>query len=530
MAKDPNKYKDIFLSEAKELVASMNRALLELEKTPEKSEYVGQIFRAVHTLKSMAASMKYEQTATLCHAVEDVLEAIKTGQFPLDRCVDTLFECFDTWERTLKALQSNAEEAQTVGLVERLRVLIKWVPQKERPETDVEEPKLAPSDQIEKIESIEVKVEKLDALMNLAEEFLIIKMRLDQLKEGLDVPEFTAAADTLGRLVNEMQYNVMQTRMVEIGFVFDRFPRMVRDLAKAQKKDVELKIGGGDLELDRVVIDEIGEALVHLLRNAVDHGLESPDERKKDGKPSQGRIQLAATRAKNFAVISVEDDGAGLDLEAIKAKAVARGILSDGATQDEIIGCIFSGLSTTKEVTAISGRGLGMDIVKKKVESLGGTIKVQSHPKTGTKFDLEIPLTLAVIKTLLVRVGGRSYAIPLPHIERLVTVNTEDIKGMMNFEAVVLAGEDIPMTRLHVLFDVKTPFVEKQPIVIVSKGEERLGLAVDELLGTQEIVIKPLHRFVRESEYFAGTAIVGSGEAILVLDVGSLILSKRQVV
>lgn len=537
--KDLNKYKDVFLSEAKEHIDSMNKSLLKLEKAPGKMELINDIFRASHTLKSTAATMNYDNTATLCHAVEDALDSIKKRKIKPDKVVDILFECFDTLELTLKELRKDKEELDTDDLVEKLQRLATadtdTADDADGPSTPADDTDksagsadtISVSSAVTRVQSIEVKVEKLDLLMNLAEELLINKMRLDRIKESLEIPELTAAVDTLGRLVTDVQYNVMQSRMVPVGFVFNRFPRMVRDLAKQQRKEVNLQMEGTDIELDRAVLDEIGESLVHLLRNAVDHGIEMPEQRRKAGKPAQGTIKLTATRAKGLAIIEIADDGAGLDLENIKKTAVKRGILSQEATKEDVVDSIFSGVSTTKQVTAISGRGFGLNIVKKKVESLGGAVKAESDLKKGTRFVIEMPLTLAIIKALFVEVGSRTYAIPLASIERLVSVNEKDIKGMLNYEAIVLNEENIPITRLNVLFDTLHLSLDKLPIVIIRKGEEKLGLVVDALMSTQEIVIKPLNRLVRENKYFAGSTIIGSGEVVLILDVANLILSKR---
>ncbi len=523
---DLEKYKDAFLSEAKEHVEAMNNFLLKLEKSPDELELVSDIFREAHTLKSMAATMNYDKTAQLCHAIEDVLDAIRNKKIEIEKCVDILFQSFDHLESSLKEISRGKEELDTRMLVERLKNLTEFtgdepqVASRESPITDE-------SDAVEKITSIEVKVERLDLLMNLAEELLITNMRLDRIKEDLQNAELSAAVDNLGRLIADVQYNVMQARMVPMGFVFNRFPRMVRDLAKLQKKEVSLKIQGGDIELDRSVVDEIGESLVHLLRNAVDHGIETPQERNKSDRPPQGTIKLTATRTKDFAIIEVFDDGAGLDIEEIKESALKRGILSPEPTKEEVIDSVFSGVSTTKEVTEISGRGFGLNIVKEKIESLAGSIQVESEIGKGTKFVIKIPLTLAIIKTLFVEVGGRTYAIPLANIDRLVSVSKEDIKGMLNYEAIVLNEENIPITRLNVLFGTPSLAFERQPIVIVRKEEEKLGLAVDALMTTQEIVLKPLNRLTRENKYFAGFTIIGSGEVVLILDIANLILSKR---
>jgi two-component system, chemotaxis family, sensor kinase CheA len=533
MPEDLGKYKDAFLTEAKELLHTMNASLLEFEKSPQNMECVGVIFRAAHTLKGMSDTMGYVETTGLCHALENVLHGIRNRDLSPDKCIDILFECFDTLETTLKLLEKNKEELATAGLVRRLGSLSKGFipPGQESNEDTTDEVVLGPErEAVVKVKSVDVRVERLDALMNLAEEFLIIKMRLDGLKPELIHPEFNASVDTLGRLVKDMQYNVMQARMVPVGFIFNRFPRMVRDLAKKQGKEVEIKMTGGDLELDRAVIDHIGESLVHLLRNAVDHGIESPAERREAGKAPQAVIELTAKGTKDFAVIEVRDDGRGLDIDAIKTEGIRRGLLTPESGRDEILQSIYTGVSTTKEVTEVSGRGLGMDIVRKRIESLGGAIRLETEPGKGTTFILEIPLTLAVIKTLFVRVGAKVYAIPLAVIDRLVTVRRSDIKGFLNYEAIVLDEEDIPITRLGALFDLAPSSPERQPIVIVRKGRERMGLAIDALLATQEIVIKPLHRFIRENRYFAGSAIMGSGEVVLVLDVSNIILSKRNIV
>jgi len=523
MQEELSKYKDTFLSEAKEHVASMSKSLLKLEKSPAKLELVNDIFREAHTLKSMAATMGYNKASALCHAIEDVLDILKKKKMRSEDCIDILFESFDSLDLTLKELKKGKEEIDTAALAERLG---KLATERVREIGKGRQEEISP---VEKIASIEVKVKRLDLLMNLAEELLINKMRLDGVKDDIQNPELTAAVDSMGRIVTDIQYNIMQSRMVPIGFVFNRFPRMVRDLAKSQKKDIDLKTEGADIELDRGVIDEIGESLVHLIRNAVDHGIETPEVRKKAGKLPQGTITLSAKRTKGFAVIEVADDGAGMDVEDIKNTGIKKGIISPGATREEIMNSIFSGVSTTKQVTQISGRGFGVNIVKDKIDSIGGSIKVATGEK-GTTFTIEIPLTLAIIKSLFVKVGEKPYAVPLVNIARLVTVDKKDIKGMLNYEAIVLDEEDIPITRLRTMFGLPASELTKQPIAIVRKGKERLGLAVDSLMTTEEIVIKPLNRLVKENKYFAGSTIIGSGEVVLILDVANLILTKKPVI
>lgn len=535
LMKETDQYKEAFLSEAKEHIAGMNKALLKLEKKPAQKGLADDIVREAHTLKSMAATMEYEKTVKLCHAIEDVLDGLRKRKIELASCVDILFESFDTLESNLKEIAKGKGEVDTGELVQRLHAITR----DEKVKSSIVQATDLPADDsmaggsdrpssiMERISSIEVKVERLDLLMNLAEELLINKMRLDRIKEELGHPELTAAVDTLGRLISDVQFNVMQSRLVPISFIFNRFPRMVRDLAKHQGKEATLQMDGGDIELDRSVIDEIGESLVHILRNAVDHGIERPEERKKAGKSPAGTIKLSASRTKGFVVITVADDGKGLDFEEIKRIAVKRGVLPPGATGEEVMNSVFFGVSTTTSVTEVSGRGFGLNIAKGKVESLGGSIKVDSSIRRGTSFTIEIPLTLAIIKALFIKVGEKDYAIPLANIERLVTVPRENVKGMLEFEAIVQDEEDVPVTRLNALFDVPSKLTDKQQIVIVRKGDDRLGLAVDSFMSTEEIVLKPLNRLVKENRYFSGSTITGSGDVVLILDVSNLILSKR---
>ena len=527
MIKDTDKYKDLFLSEAKEHMSSMNKNLLLLEKEPTNMDYVNNIFRGIHTLKSMAATMDYNYTAQLCHSLEDVLDSIKNKRLSLDESVDLLFESFDNLDLTLKKLKENKPELDTTALIKKLQKLNSEQKTEEKNKSKEIDKSDLPSSVVEKIESIEVKVKRLDMLMNLSEELLINRMRLDKITEELQNPELTAVTDTLSRLITNVQYNVMQSRMVPIGFVFNRFPRMVRDLAKQQGKQVIIEMEGTDIELDRSVIDEIGESFVHLLRNSIDHGIEKPEARIASEKPTQGRIKLIAKRIRNSVIIELSDDGAGLNFEKIKNTGISKGIFSSDASNEEIINSIFTGLSTTKRVTNVSGRGFGLNIVKNKIESIGGSIKVETKPKGGTGFIIEVPLTLAIIKSLFVKVGKETYAIPMANIDRLIIVDRKDIKGMLQFEAVVLNNEDIPIIRLDVLFGKPSPALKIQPLVIINKGTEKLGLTVDAFLTTQEMVIKPLNKLIRKTNYFAGTTIIGSGKAVLILDVESLMITRR---
>ncbi len=518
------KHLEVFLVESRQHLELMNQALLALEKNPARTEFLSQCLVSLHTLKGIAGTANWNEMESLAHALEDVFDAVKNKKCVLEDSVDILFQGFDMLAASLEVLGKGDKELVTKALVERLENLTAGGKQAKR--LSSAEPKSTQG--IERMQIVPVKVERLDLLMNLAEELLTTRLRLDQIKETLDNPELTATVENLGRLVTEIQFNVMQSRMVPIGSVFNLFNRMVRDLSKQKAKQVNLEMEGSDIELDRTVVDEIGESLVHLIRNALDHGLETPEERKRSGKPPYGTIRLTASRSKELAIVEVKDDGAGLDLEAIKKAGVARGVIRLDATKAEVAELIFAGVSTTKKVTKISGRGIGLDIVKKKIESLGGSVKVSSEPKRGTTFTLEIPLTLAIIRTLFVQVEGQKYAVPAAAIERLVTVSRQDIKGMLEYEAIVLEGEEIPLTRLGDLLNVPKALEESQPIVVIKRGDEKFGLIVDALLSTQEIVIKPLNRLIRQNNYFAGSSIIGSGEVVLILDIANLVITKNR--
>ncbi|MES2218004.1 MAG: chemotaxis protein CheA [Pseudomonadota bacterium] len=519
------KHKDAFLNESTTHIKNMNSALLQLEKNPEDMASLYNVFRSVHTLKSMSATMNLNQMAQLCHAMEDVLDAIRNENFPLASCTDILFESFDALTSSLKEITKNESELDTSELSDRVRNILisdKEDLQQATPNKKITIPK------IEKLKTIEVKVDRLDILMKLVEELLVSRIKLELLRESINNYELTAAVDHLGRYISDLQYNVMQVRLVPIEFLFSRFPRMVRDLAKEQHKEIDLKIEGGEIELDRSLIDELGESLTHLVRNAVDHGLETNDLRNKTKQTTHSTILLSARRDKEFVVIEVSDDGQGLDLPRIKDVAIKKNLIQPTASDEEVVNTIFKGISTTRKVTSISGRGLGLSIVKQKIESIGGSVQVSSQAGKGTSFFIRIPLTLAVIKVLFVMVKDQIYAVPIKSIERLLTVTADEIKGMLNLNAIVYQGEDIPVTHLAKLFFTEYKVMNSYPVIVIKKDEKRYGIVVDALLSTQEVVIKPLTKVVKDNKFFSGTALIGSGEMVLILDIDQIFLSRRQ--
>ncbi len=377
------------------------------------------------------------------------------------------------------------------------------------------------------LQSVRVNIERLDSMLNLVGELIINKARLDEIKKAHDVPYLDEALSHNERLTNELQYEVMQIRMVPVEQIFNRFPRVVRDLAKEQGKEVDFVIEGKEIELDRTVLDEIVDPMLHLLRNAVDHGFESPSEREKMGKPRKGKLRITASRERDHVVICVEDDGKGIDLEKVKKVAVKRGVLKEeDASQlsdEEALMLIFeAGFSTAEEVTSISGRGVGMDVVKSKIEPLGGSVSIESELGKGSRVVVELPITLAIIQAMLVDIGKEVYAIPMGNVNRIVDVVPKDIKSIKNQEVVKLYNEVIPLVRNLYNVSMQEKDRESLSVVIIERGIRKAGLVVDRVLSQQEIVIKSLGTALGEVRGFSGATILGDGRVALILDTASI--------
>jgi len=378
--------------------------------------------------------------------------------------------------------------------------------------------------------TVRVDIERLDTLMNLVSELIIIKNGLETIELKNTSQNFNEQIEYLERITTNLHDAVMKVRMVPIERVFNRFPRLIRDLSRKLNKKIELHMSGEETELDRTVIDEIGDPLVHLLRNAGDHGLETPDVRVKAGKDPVGNIDLRAYQDGNNVIIEVNDDGNGIDVSKIKNKAISNGVLSaeqaDSMSDQEIIELLFRpSFSTAEKISDVSGRGVGLDVVKTKIEALGGDIEVKTELGKGSKFIIRLPLTLAIIQALMVNLGEEKYAIPLNTIQNIEDVLISDIKYIQNQEVINLRGHVIPIIRLHDKLDIPSVDAEKDSltVVIVNKGEKQAGIVVDSLIGQQEIVIKTLGKYLTNIKLIAGATILGDGEVALILDVNSLV-------
>ncbi|MFC0296247.1 chemotaxis protein CheA [Geobacillus jurassicus] len=377
---------------------------------------------------------------------------------------------------------------------------------------------------------IRVNIERLDRLMNLFEELVIDRGRLEQISRELNHAELTETVERMSRISSDLQTIILNMRMVPVETVFNRFPRMVRQLARELGKRVRLDIIGADTELDRTVIDEIGDPLVHLIRNALDHGIEAPDVRAARGKPEEGTVQLRAYHSGNHVFIEIEDDGAGISREKVLKKAISRGIVSPQAAEhlndQQIYELIFApGFSTAEQVSDISGRGVGLDVVKSTIESLGGTVSVDSQPGKGSLFSIQLPLTLSIISVLLVQIAEETYAIPLSSIIETALVKKEEIFSAHNQPVIDFRGKIVSLVRLKDVFAVPgaTDDGDAVAAVIVRKGEKLAALAVDSFIGQQEVVLKSLGNYLSSVFAISGATILGDGRVALIIDCNALV-------
>jgi two-component system chemotaxis sensor kinase CheA len=386
------------------------------------------------------------------------------------------------------------------------------------------------------LRTVRVDVERLDRLMNLVGELVVDRIRFQQLAERLRAvgaahgiaEELAEAATHLGRVASDLQTQVLKARMLPIEHLFNRFPRYVRDLARRAGKQVEVVLEGQDTELDRSVIEQIGGPLMHLVRNAVDHGLEPPEERRRLGKPVAGRLRLAAYQEEDGIVVVVEDDGRGIDTEAVRRKAVDLGLLSPEVaarlSDEEAVELIFQpGLSTAAQVTDVSGRGVGMDAVRAAVQAAGGTVAVHTERGRGTRFSLRLPLTLAIVRALLVACGEERYALPLGGVQEIVEVPADRLHRVGPYRSALLRGSVLPIVSVHEALGLPAPEEADRVVCVVTGGRRRVGLWVDRVIGEGEVVVKPLGAYLGDVPGASGATILGDARVALILDPAALV-------
>lgn len=693
---DVSQYLEIFIDETTEHLQSLNEQLLILEKEPDNTDTINEIFRAAHSLKGMAGTMGYKRMQRLTHDMENVFSEIRNGKMNVTAyLVDTLFQGLDALESYLANIQETADEgtddhqdiidalnnvlneglgtekqegakandsnvAKEAAPVEESKLLAKYkeltfadyerhamtkavqegqnvfgltveiaescllkaaraflvfkaleeigeiiksVPDVQDIEDEkfdldfslvlltrrsMEEVKAAvmgvseikdigigtvsfetveePST-VEKVSaketvktpkktdakkdkatgaqgkqggkpvvnrSVRVDIEKLDVLMNLVSELIIAKNGLVSIGasdgESRNDSSFNEQIEYLERVTTNLHESVMKVRMMPIESVVNKFPRMIRDLNKKLNKKMELYMTGEDTELDRTVIDEIGDPLMHLLRNAADHGLESNEERVAVGKPEVGSIFLNAYQDGNNVVIEVRDDGGGINIEKVKNKAIEKGTITpeqaETMTDQDVIDLLFRpSFSTAEKISDVSGRGVGLDVVKNKIEGLGGDIECRTVLGEGSNFIIRLPLTLAIIQALMVELGNEKYAIALGSIQTIEDIPVNEIKYVQQREVINIRDKVIPLIRLRNVLDVEPSETEPESltVVIVAKGDKLAGLVVDDLIGQQEIVIKSIGKYINNNKIISGATILGDGEVALIIDANALV-------
>ncbi len=541
---------ETFLVESNEILETLGQNLVEIEKRPNDAELLNAIFRASHTLKGTSSFLGFTQMSEFSHRLEDLLNKLRKGELTVAKeTIDVMLEAYNVLKTLLSRIQArNAEPMDLDATLAKLDACIHGtvLGTTKVSQAPLEQPMLQEEMQsqsqgpLQKLgeTTIRVDVARLDNLMNLVGELVLARNRLTQTAQMFSAEQDVAATTrelletsaAIDFATTELQMAVMKTRMVPVAKVFDKLPRLVRELSRETSKDVELQIYGKDTELDKSIIDELYDPLVHIIRNCIDHGIEGADIRKRTGKSEKGIIVVNAEHEGNHIIISVEDDGKGMDPEVLKAKAVEKGILSVGEASEmskrELLNLIFvPGFSTAESVTNISGRGVGMDVVRTNVTKLKGIIEIDSEPGRGTVITLKLPLTLAIIQGLIVEAAGEYFALPLGSVLEVVRVQKDEIETVNGLEVMRMREMVLPLGRIADLMRLDTR-EEASPwkyIVVVGWSEHRLGIIVDSLHGQREIVIKSLGDYLGNVPAIAGSTILGDGRIILIIDIGEFI-------
>ncbi len=564
-----------FFVEAWEIMEELDQDLVSLEEHPDDADLLNKIFRAAHTLKGSSSFLGFDRISRVTHRVEDIFNKLRKGELALTpETMDVVLEAMDRVRKLLEAAQAGETGPDVDDILEALsealaggrprrigeilveeegvppeaveQALREKSPDKPLGEVLVEK-KVVSREAVERSlakqkktarkfkteQTIRVDVERLDSLMNLVGELVLAKNRLARLRHQMEerwttdplVEDLGETSAQIDLVASDLQMAVMKTRLVPIGKVFRKFPRMVRDLARSLKKEIRLETEGEATELDKSVVEVIGDPLVHLIRNAADHGIEPPEERVRVGKPREGLIRLAAWHEGNHIVVCIEDDGRGMDPEKLKAKAVEKGLITPqeaaNLSKRDAFNLIFTpGFSTAEQVTNVSGRGVGMDVVRTNIQQLNGLIEIDSSPGEGTRVEVRIPLTLAIIQALLVQSGAEVYAVPLVSVVETVRVDPGQIQTLDGFPVLRLRDLVIPLVRLDALLQVpEKNSTDREYVVILGLAEKRIGLVVDALLGQEEVVIKSLGGYLSDTPAIAGATIRGDGRVTLILDV-----------
>ena len=569
-----------FLIEAQEILDRVGEQLVTLEQDPSDSEQLNAVFRGFHTLKGGAGFLGIQPMVNLCHAAEETLGLVRAGQATLEpQHFDAAQQSLDWLQQMLDAIGAGEDPPHAPQVLidqfdvqghaapapkpatppaagaavaaggdlisdDEFEALLDQLhgdgvpttvasPSPAPPPRPQPAPKPAPAGKPaakaggETEQTIRVDTKRLDAIVNLVGELVLSRNRLKTLRARIRDEELDRAVSGLDIATARLQTAVMRTRMQPVGKVFSRFPKVARDVARQLQKEVDLELVGADTELDRNLVEALADPLVHLVRNAIDHGIEVPSLREACSKPRQGHVRLSAQQEGDFVTIEIRDDGAGIDPERLRVKALEKGLIDPEAaarlSHDECLQLVFlPGFSTKAEVTDISGRGVGMDVVQSRIRELSGQITIHSDVGRGSRFVIRVPLTLAILPTLLVQAGDPVYALPLARVMEVLHAPSESLRWFDGQAVLDRQSHTLPLVDLRQWLRVDPVMAPLLTIVVLQMGEQRFGLIVDQVRGREEVVIKPLPRAVRGLPGYAGATLIGDGRMALILDVDGL--------
>ena len=569
-----------FLIEAQEILDRVGEQLVTLEQDPSDSEQLNAVFRGFHTLKGGAGFLGIQPMVNLCHAAEETLGLVRAGQATLEpQHFDAAQQSLDWLQQMLDAIGAGEDPPHAPQILidqfdvqghavpapkpatppaagapaasggdlisdDEFEALLDQLhgdgvpttvasPSPAPPPRPQPAPKPAPAGKPaakaggETEQTIRVDTKRLDAIVNLVGELVLSRNRLKTLRARIRDEELDRAVSGLDIATARLQTAVMRTRMQPVGKVFSRFPKVARDVARQLQKEVDLELVGADTELDRNLVEALADPLVHLVRNAIDHGIEVPSLREACSKPRQGHVRLSAQQEGDFVTIEIRDDGAGIDPERLRVKALEKGLIDPEAaarlSHDECLQLVFlPGFSTKAEVTDISGRGVGMDVVQSRIRELSGQITIHSDVGRGSRFVIRVPLTLAILPTLLVQAGDPVYALPLARVMEVLHAPSESLRWFDGQAVLDRQSHTLPLVDLRHWLRVDPVMAPLLTIVVLQMGEQRFGLIVDQVRGREEVVIKPLPRAVRGLPGYAGATLIGDGRMALILDVDGL--------
>ncbi|MCX7724505.1 MAG: chemotaxis protein CheA [Thermodesulfovibrio sp.] len=558
MADEMDEIINEFIIEAEEILEQLDPLFVELEQKKDP-EIVNEIFRGMHTLKGAAGFLGFQNIVDVAHKAETILKKVREGEIPFSAEInDAILKAVDTLRiliLNIKLKEDKKENIQPVlDLLDRALEKASLKPEKteeieqkiEKAEVEKVEAKVSKPEEVvtqapkeKEVATLRVDVERIDKVMDLAGEIVLARNRLLNLVSKLEakysgdehIEGLVETTSFLDRVTSDLQLAVMKMRMQPLQKVFVKFPRMVRDLARTLGKEVDLEIIGEDTEVDKSVIEHIGDPLVHIIRNSIDHGIEFPNERVSKGKSPKGKIVINAYQKGTQIVIDISDDGRGIDIEAVKAKAITKGLITleeaEKMSEESIINLIFlPGFSTKDVSTELSGRGVGMDVVKSNVAKLNGYVEIFTEKDKGTTFRISLPLTLAIIQAMMVQVGDETYAIPQSMIEETLRVNIDEIKEITGQKVLTIRDKVLPVFLLNEILGTATTTENKRKYILVAGvGDKRFCISVDSVIGQEEIVIKTINGIDSEECGIMGATITGDGKVVLILDLA--ILSRK---